>query len=124
MNDNKLVKYYKKVVLQNYANFSGRARRAEYWNFVLANFLLGIAINIVLGILKIGALGGLYQLAVLVPSLAVGVRRLHDIGKSGWALLLVLIPLIGWIVLIVWAFKDGEQGPNKYGDSEKYPTAA
>ena len=64
---------------------------------------------------RVGLLGGIYSLAVLCPSIAVGIRRLHDIGRSGWWLLIVLIPLVGWIVLIVWAATESDAGANQYG---------
>ncbi|MEN9505037.1 MAG: hypothetical protein RI958_963 [Actinomycetota bacterium] len=118
-----LVKYWKVVVLERYATFDGRARRAEFWWFALAN----IVINIVLSILGeasglFAVISVLYGLAVLVPGIAVGVRRLHDIDKSGWFLLLALIPIVGAIILLVWAATDGTRGPNRYGASEKYPS--
>lgn len=119
-----LVNYWKKVVLENYANFSGRARRAEYWWFALANVVVYVALNWVIGGIQ-GTLGSLltslYFLAVLIPSIAVGIRRLHDLDKSGWYMLLGLIPVVGAIVLIVWAATDSQHGSNQYGVSEKYP---
>jgi len=108
-------------VLKKYAVFDGRAHRTEFWMFALVNFIIGIILGILDGILGtpgasgLGFLGGLYGLAVLVPSLAVAVRRLHDIGRSGWWLLVGLIPLIGFIVLIVWYAKEGDRSPNEYG---------
>ena len=123
---NPLVSYWKKVVLENYANFDGRARRAEFWWYFLANLLISIAFNIVDAVIGlgmgagIGVLGLIYSLAVLVPGLAVGVRRLHDTDKSGWWLLLVLIPIVGIIVLIVFWATDGQPNVNQYGASEKY----
>ncbi|MCA1829321.1 MAG: DUF805 domain-containing protein [Myxococcales bacterium] len=107
-------------VLKKYADFSGRARRRDYWMFVLINFLIACALG-VLGMMFRGAavLSWLYSLAVLVPSLAVAVRRMHDIGKSGWWLLIGFIPLIGAIILLVWACTDGERGDNEYGPDPK-----
>jgi uncharacterized membrane protein YhaH (DUF805 family) len=108
------------AVLKNYAGFSGRARRTEYWMFVLINFLISIAISVVERILGIGAvLGILYSLAVLIPGLAVGFRRLHDTNRSGWWVLLALIPIIGWIALIVFAAQEGTRGQNAYGPDPK-----
>lgn len=119
-----LVNYWKQVVLENYANFSGRARRAEYWWFALANLVVYVALSLIIGGVSEG-LGSLlslvYYLGVLVPSIAVSVRRLHDVGKSGWFLLLALIPIVGAIVLIVWAATDSQRGSNQYGVSVKYP---
>jgi len=111
--------YYTEV-LQKYTVFSGRARRAEFWMFTLINFIIGIvlyAVDMAIGLG--GVLQGLYSLATLLPSLAVGCRRLHDIGRSGWWLLIVLIPIIGWIVLILWYAKDSDPGPNAYGPNPK-----
>ncbi len=115
-----------KTCFSKYATFTGRARRAEYWWFFLFNFLMNIALNIVdAAVFGFGrgpmhdggvqVLPALYALAILLPSLAVGVRRLHDLGRSGWWLLIWLIPLIGWIILIWWFATKGEDGPNDYG---------
>jgi len=112
-------------VLRKYVDFSGRARRAEYWFFVLVNALISIAIQIVEAIFGIssgggvGILSGLYGLAVLLPSLAVACRRLHDTNRSGWWLLIALIPIIGVIVLIIFAVQDSDEGTNKYGPNPK-----
>jgi uncharacterized membrane protein YhaH (DUF805 family) len=123
---NPLVSYWKKVVLENYANFTGRARRAEFWWYFLANLVISFVFNIVDAVIGsgmgagIGVFGLIYSLAVIVPGLAVGVRRLHDTDKSGWWLLIALIPLVGIIVLIVFFATDAPPGANKYGVSEKY----
>ncbi len=122
---NPLVSYWKKVVLENYTNFTGRARRAEFWWYALANVIISIVLNIIdagigFGSGYGGVLSGIYGLAVLLPGLAVGIRRLHDTDKSGWWLLIVFIPLVGIIVLIVFWATDAPPGPNKYGPSEKY----
>ncbi len=111
-----LVNWWKVVVLERYALFTGRAGRAEYWWFVLANFIV---------LLILGALGrvsvifnvlyALYSLALIVPSIAVGIRRLHDTGRSGWWLLILLVPLVGFIVLIVFLATQGNPGANQYG---------
>ena len=97
-----------------YAEFVGRARRSEYWWFVL----FGIVVSLVLSPLST-SLSFLAWLALLVPNLAVSVRRLHDTGRSGWFLLISVIPIIGWIILIVWLATEGEPGPNVYGESPK-----
>ncbi len=107
-------------VLKQYADFNGRARRQEYWMFVLFNIIFSIvagAIDAAIG--SGGAIGGLYGLAVLIPGLAVSVRRLHDIGKSGWMLLVVLIPVIGAIWLIILFATEGAHGSNEYGADPK-----
>ena len=104
------------AVLKQYAVFTGRASRTEYWMFFLFNLIIAIAIGVIEGILGIpGIIGIIYSLAVLVPAIAVGVRRLHDTDKTGWWLLIGLIPLIGLIVLIVFLVQPSTQGDNQYG---------
>jgi uncharacterized membrane protein YhaH (DUF805 family) len=115
----KIMNWYLKV-LKQYADFNGRARRQEYWMFVLFNIIFAIvagALDAALG--TWGAIGGLYGLAMLIPGLAVSVRRLHDTGKSGWMLLIGLIPVIGTIWLIVLLVTDSTSGNNEYGDNPK-----
>jgi uncharacterized membrane protein YhaH (DUF805 family) len=107
------------AVLKKFAEFSGRARRKEYWMFVLINLIISLVLTGLDVALNIGLLSGLYSLAILVPSLAVGVRRLHDINKSGWSLLIGLIPLVGFIILILWLAKDSDAGDNTYGPNPK-----
>lgn len=113
-------------VLKNYAVFQGRAQRAEYWFFVLFNSIAGIimmTLDNVAGLAPaeggIGPLYGLYSLAMLIPSLAVAARRLHDTGRSGWMMLLALIPCVGAILLLVWAVQDSSPGANQYGPNPK-----
>ncbi len=119
--DNPLVNYWKLVVLERYAQFTGRSRRAEFWWYALAGVIIGVVFNILIAIASIfWVLYVIYGLAVLIPGLAVGVRRLHDTDKSGWWLLIGLIPLVGIIVLIVFFATDGSPQPNQYGVSEKY----
>ena len=103
-------------VLKKYAVFDGRASREEFWIFTLVNFIVSFVLHAVLGVL-----GAIYTLAVLVPGLAVGARRLHDTGRSGWLLLIGLIPLVGIIVLIVFWVQDSQAGSNKYGPNPKTP---
>lgn len=108
------------AVLKKYAVFEGRAHRTEFWMFVLVNVIIGIVLSILDAILGTdaggaGLLNGLYSLAVLLPSLAVGARRLHDTGRSGWWLLIALIPLIGIILLIVWWAQEGDRASNEHG---------
>ena len=103
-----------KAVFANYATFSGRARRSEYWWFVLFNLLVSAALAILFG--GDGNIANsLWSLATLLPSLAVGARRLHDIDRTGWWLLIGFIPLIGLIVLIVFFASKGTPGPNRFG---------
>ena len=114
-----LFDWYKKV-LTHYADFSGRARRSEYWYFVLCNFLISLVVSAVsYWVLNNSWLESLYGLAILIPSIAVGVRRLHDIGKSGWFWLVALIPLIGWIWVIILFCQDSQPGANKWGENPK-----
>ena len=114
-----------RTCFQKYATFSGRARRAEFWWFTLFNFVVNAILNVIDGIffgLGHGMMAGpqplstLYTLAVLLPSLAVGARRQHDTNRSGWWLLIWLIPIVGWIVLIWWFATEGDKGPNDHGD--------
>ncbi len=95
-----------------YAAFNGRASRSEYWWWVLFTFLASAASGIVSE-----TLSALFSVAVLLPSLAVGARRLHDTDRSAWFLLLLLIPLVGWIILIVWAIQEGKE-PNRFASAE------
>ncbi len=110
------------MVLKNYTVFSGRARRQEYWMFVLFNMIFGIVamtLDNVLGIamesLGYGPLYMVYGLVLFLPGLAVAVRRLHDVGKSGWMMLIALIPFIGAIWLLVLLSTDSNPGENQYG---------
>jgi uncharacterized membrane protein YhaH (DUF805 family) len=107
-------------VLSNYVGFKGRARRTEYWMFVLFSLIVSIILTIVEAILGVSSvLTGLYSLAVLLPTLAVSVRRLHDTGRSGWWLLIGLIPLIGGIILLVFSCMDSDPNENQYGPNPK-----
>jgi uncharacterized membrane protein YhaH (DUF805 family) len=99
-----------KTCFTKYVGFEGRATRSEYWWWVL--FI--VAVSIVMAVLNLGMIGNLFSLTTLLPSIAVGTRRLHDIGKSGWWQLIALIPLIGWLVLIYWAVQPSE-GDNAFG---------
>ena len=117
--------WYLKVFKQ-YADFNGRARRKEYWMYFLFNLIFLIVATILdssLGTnfkpLPYGAIYLLYALVTLVPSLAVAVRRLHDTGKSGWMILVCLIPIIGGIWLLVLMVTEGNTGENKYGPEPK-----
>lgn len=105
------MKYYLKV-LQNYANFEGRARRKEYWMFVLFNLIFTYSLLALDLYLQIGFLNLAYSLALLVPSIAVGVRRMHDVGKNGWY---ILIPIYN----LVLAVTEGDKGNNEYGSDPK-----
>ncbi len=113
-------------VLKNYKDFNGRSRRQEYWMFVLFNILFSIGAAVLDNLLGMtmngipyGPLYLVYGLIVLIPGLAVSIRRLHDIGKSGWYLLVALIPIIGGIWLLILMATDGTPGENEYGVNPK-----
>lgn len=129
------MKYYLSV-LRNYATFTGRARRSEYWYFALFNLIFSIvisAIDYALGTqfvyeqmtdyssihIQFGYINLAYSLLMFIPGLAVLVRRLHDVGKSGWFFFICLIPLVGPIWLLVLLFTDSQFGNNKYGPNPK-----
>ena len=108
-----------KLFFSNYIKFEGRSNRGEYWKAFLMIILASVVLSIIDGVL-VGAggvpfLSMIFSLITLVPGIAIGVRRLHDIGKSGWLLLLGLIPVIGAIILIVWFAKKPDPAPNQYG---------
>lgn len=109
-----MIEWYKKVVFENYANFDGRARRKEYWMFFLANMIISFGLAFVLGLISptLGLAVNVYSLAVLIPSIAVGIRRMHDVGKSGW---FILIPIYNLIL----ACTEGDKGANEYGPDPK-----
>ncbi|MEZ5278024.1 MAG: DUF805 domain-containing protein [Opitutaceae bacterium] len=118
------------AALKKYAVFNGRARRSEFWYFVLFNLIVSIVLTVVDGITGslnaatgMGLLSGLYSLAVLIPSISVAVRRLHDTERSGWWVLIGLIPLVGAIVLIVFAVQEGTSGANRFGEDPKAAAA-
>ena len=110
-----------RTVFSRYVLFQGRARRSEYWYWVLFIVLGSIALAFVDGAVfgfemdDVAVLGPLFSLGTFLPSLAVGVRRAHDTGRSGWWLLLALIPIIGTVILIIWFAQRGEEGPNRFG---------
>ena len=115
------------AVLKKYAEFSGRARRREYWMYTLANLIIAAVLGIlsqipVLGIFFV-ILSSLYSLAVLVPGIAVSIRRLHDTNRSGYMLLLLLIPLVGLIIVIYFTVQEGTRGENQYGPDPKGASA-
>ena len=119
-----------KSIFKNYGNFKGRARRSEYWFFVLFNFLVTFLISFLSSLLASGsnnpelslipsAFLGIYSLVIIIPSFSVMCRRLHDIGKSGSYIFFALIPVVGSIFLWVWTLQDGQPGPNQYGPDPK-----
>ncbi|MGC4111878.1 MAG: DUF805 domain-containing protein [Nocardioides sp.] len=112
-----------RTCLSKYADFNGRARRSEYWWFALFNLIVSIVMDIIDAVIGNSILGLLVSLALLLPGIAVGVRRLHDTSRSGWWILIGLIPIVGWIVLIVFFVQDSHPD-NQYGPSPKGYTAA
>ncbi len=105
--------------LKKYADFTGRARRKEYWMFILIYMI----INVVLGILGLEIISALVGLGLLIPSISIAARRLHDTGRSGWWQLIVFVPVIGIIVLIVFLAQDGHD-TNDYGVNPKSAATA
>jgi len=103
------------LAFNNYVNFKGRATRAEFWWFFLFTTLLSLVTQIIDIFSSIGILNLISSLIVLIPSLSVGVRRLHDINKSGWWLLLWFAIIIGWIVLLIWHVRPSDKETNQYG---------
>ena len=115
------------TVFSKYATFEGRARRSEYWYFMLFVCCVNVVIRILAMIVGdsnvlatvLAGISTVFSLGILVPQIAVAVRRLHDIGRSGWFYLIGLIPLIGWIFMIVWFCTDSQPGDNQYGPNPK-----
>lgn len=108
--------------MKKYTEFNGRARRKEYWNFVLFNIIFSVVLTVIdmqTGIFNaevgVGLLSGIYALIVLIPGIAVSIRRLHDTNRNGWWLLISLIPIIGPIILLVFLVQVGTKGENQYG---------
>jgi uncharacterized membrane protein YhaH (DUF805 family) len=111
------------AVLKNYVGFSGRARRTEYWMFVLFHLIVVVALSVLDRLVfqdGPGYLAPAYVLLSIVPAIAVVVRRLHDTGRSGWWYLIGLVPLVGGIVLLVFTVSEGNTGPNEYGGDPKH----
>lgn len=119
--------WFTDVVLKKYADFTGRARRKEFWMFILFSFIISIVLSIIdraLGLTygykdNSGVLSSIFSLAILVPTLAVAVRRMHDTNRSGWWIAINLICCIGWIWFIVLAAQEGTPGDNQYGPDPK-----
>jgi uncharacterized membrane protein YhaH (DUF805 family) len=112
-------------VLKKYAVFNGRARRQEYWMFTLISTLIYAALYVLGLALDSQAPQILLSVALFLPSLAVSVRRLHDTGKSGWWVLIGLVPCVGFIFMIVFMATEGQRGDNQYGpDPKAYPVQA
>ncbi len=106
-------------VIKNYVVFRGRATRTEYWMFFLFNLIFTFVLGFLDGVMETGMLSLVYSLFILLPSIAVSVRRLHDTGRTGWWLLLSLIPIIGGLIILVFLVLDSEEGENEYGSNLK-----
>jgi len=106
-------------VVKQYVNFQGRAARQEYWMFILFYVIFYIAALVIDAVIGFGVVALIYSLALMLPSLSVGARRLHDIGRTGWWQLIALIPLVGAIVLLVFYVQDSTPGDNQYGPNPK-----
>ncbi|GLX17585.1 MULTISPECIES: DUF805 domain-containing protein [Streptomyces] len=116
--------HYYVDVIKRYADFAGRARRQEYWMFVLCSIpimIVAIVLDFLLGSYPV--IFYIYNLAVFLPTLGLSVRRLHDTGRSGWWYLIGFIPFVGWIAMIVLMALEGDAGPNEYGANPKQVTA-
>lgn len=112
------------AVLKNYAGFSGRARRKEYWMFTLIHFVITLVLaGIDMAVGSYPIIYGIYALALFLPALAVTVRRLHDTGRSGWWIFISAIPLVGTIILIVFLASESKTEANKFGDNPKLAPA-
>jgi uncharacterized membrane protein YhaH (DUF805 family) len=125
MNINAIIDNFRRILTEHYVDFQGRAPRAEFWYFVLAYFVIDIVLAIIqltLGLSNV--LTGLFALAILLPNLGLAVRRLHDIGRSGWWILIGIIPIAGWILLIYWYAQPGTSGTNEFGAEPKSAIAA
>lgn len=117
--------------LKRWSDFNGRSRRKEYWMFLLFNVIVSIVLGIIdmlIGTYSmntgVGVLSGVYMLVVLIPGIAVTIRRLHDTGRSGWWILIALVPIIGGIWLLVLMFLDSQKESNQWGASPKYAAPA
>lgn len=121
-----IVENWKTVVFERYAQFNGRANRAEYWWYALVNICVGLVLYILMAATSSGfflVIYVLWALATFIPSLAVAIRRLHDTGRSGWWWLIAAVPIIGAIVLIVFLASEGTSEANQYGVAPGYATA-
>ena len=121
-----------RICFSKYADFSGRARRSEYWYFVLFSMIVSAVLSRIGKEVPMEVAGqvvmvtqskllSIYNLVVFIPTLAVVVRRLHDVGKSGWNYFWLFLPIIGWIMMLVWLCREGEHGPNRFGPDPKEP---
>ena len=115
-----IVAIYQDIITKHYFDFEGRTRRSVFWYFVLANIIVAVVLSIIDRMLGTGGIiGMLYSLALLLPNLGLAVRRLHDTNRSGWWILIGLIPIIGWIALIIFYVQEGTKGQNQFGPDPK-----
>lgn len=105
--------------LRSYADFSGRSRRKAYWMFILFNFIFSLVTAAIDYATSTAIIGTIYSLALLIPQLSAGARRLHDTNRSGWWQLLWLVPVVGWIILIIFLAQDSQEGENDHGANPK-----
>ena len=116
--------YFVDVVRYHYADIDGRARRKQYWMFTLFDVVIGLAVAAIFGLVSQNVsdiASGLYTLALFAPGLGLTIRRLHDTSRSGWYLLIGIIPILGWIALFYFLCDEGDAGPNEYGPDPKDP---
>ena len=106
-----------RAIAQNYCNFSGRSSRSEYWWYVLFTAIISCGVSLIFSgnQTTMSIISGIVNLVLLLPGLGLCVRRLHDTNRSGWWILIGFIPVVGWILLIVWFCQDRQRGPNQYG---------
>ena len=120
MDANGIIDNFRKIVTRHYVDFEGRARRSQFWYFVLVYFVIALVLSILQQIVGLGyLLSGLLGIALLLPNLSLGVRRLHDTNKSGWWILIGIIPILGWIALIYFYCQPGTAGSNTFGADPK-----
>ena len=118
------------ATLKRWSDFNGRSRRSEYWMFVLFNLIIEVVLSVIDNILGtstgtgVGILAGIFSLVVLIPGIAVTIRRLHDTSRSGWWILIALVPIIGGIWLLVLMVLDSHKESNAWGPSPKYGAVA
>lgn len=118
-----VIEYWRRALTERYTDFAGRSRRMEYWSWVLVNFVIGLVISALFAVAELFVfLYIVWVLAIIVPGIAVAIRRLHDTDKSGWWLFIAVVPFVGPLVLLVFFLMDSTRGTNQYGPSEKYPT--
>ena len=119
MDVNVLINNFRSVITEHYFDFNGRARRQTFWYFVLVYVVIAVVIGIIGSIIGTNLLSDLLALALLLPNLGLAVRRLHDIDRSGWWILIGIIPILGWALLIYWYVQPGTAGANQFGADPK-----